>query len=178
MQTRPEKIQRDNFISAPWHIFIYHQPISSQILFCSPSKTFPTLVLCPVAHMILSKWLKLHLKARWDNHRELPAHPKKLLSSYCCLLPCNLEKEGPFLLPKAFSDVLTTISSRTGWHWLIIHPFSYFSSTFPAPWIQPIIPKVSPHLKKKKKDSLLMLHAFSSCHPITLKLYEESLGRL
>ena len=34
-----------------------------------------SLVLCPVAHMIFSKWLKLHLKARWDNHRELPAQP-------------------------------------------------------------------------------------------------------
>lgn len=76
------------------------------------------------------------------------------LSSYCCLLPCNLEKEGSFLLPKAFFDVLITISSRTGWHWLIIHPFAYFSSTFPAPWIHLIIPSLLSFKKKRKKKIL------------------------
>lgn len=96
------------------------------------------------------------------------------LSSYCCLLPCHLEKEGSLLLPKASFDVLITISSRTGWHWLIIHPFAYFSSTFPAPWIHLIIPSLLSFKKKRKKGSLRMQHTFSSFHPVPLQLCEGS----
>ena len=154
MQTYPAKIQRENFISTPWHIFIYHWLISSQT-FCSPSKTCaPFFSFVPSGPRDSQQITEITPQSKMRQSQRTSCSPSLrnyYLSSHCWLLPCNLEQEGSFLPPKAFFNVLTTVSSRTGWHWLIIHSFSYFSSIFPAPWIHPIIPKVSPHSKRKEK---------------------------